>query len=93
MVLEEKGKVATNTPLVWNPATDKFLFKTDMKIFDKIMQQRGLTKEQLLNEFKIRVKLLIEMYKRNIMEIKEVYNVINEYYKNPAGVLKRFNIK
>ncbi len=91
-ISEEKGKASTNTAFMWNPANDKFLFKVDLKVFDKICQEKGITKEQLINEFKIRVKLLIEMYKRNIIEITEVYNIINEYYKNPQGVLKRLNI-
>jgi len=91
-VSEEKGKAATNTAFVWNPSNDKFLFKTDLKVFDKIIQQKGITKEQLMKEFQTRVKLLIEMYKRNILEITEVHGIINEYYKNPQGVLKRLNI-
>jgi len=91
-VPEERGKAITNTPFIWNPATDKFLFKLDMKIFDKIVAQKGISKENLLKEFKIRVRLLTELYKRNIIEIDEVHKVINEYYKNPTAVLKRFNI-
>ncbi|MBI4154850.1 Flp pilus assembly complex ATPase component TadA [Candidatus Woesearchaeota archaeon] len=92
-ITEEKGKAITNTPFVWNPATNKFLFKFDMKILDKIILQKGIPKDQLMNEFKIRVKLLSEMSKRNIIEIDEVYRVINEYYKNPEGILRRFGIK
>ncbi len=91
-VSEEKGKAATNTAFVWNPANDKFMFKTDLKVFDKIIQQKGITKDQLIKEFQTRVKLLIEMYKRNILEIADVHGIINEYYKNPQGVLKRLNI-
>ena len=92
-VTEEQGKAITNMAFIWNPANDKFLFKSDLKVFDKICQQKGITKEQLFKEFQIRVKLLIEMYKRNILEITDVYNIINEYYKNPQGVLKRLNIQ
>ena len=31
-ISEEKGKAQTNTAFVWNPANDKFLFKTDLKV-------------------------------------------------------------
>jgi len=87
-----EGIARTNTPFAWDPATDTFFFKTDSKVFEKIMAMYGLTKAQLLKDFEDRVKLLYEMYKRKIDDFVTVQKVINDYYKNKEEVLKEYGI-
>jgi flagellar protein FlaI len=87
-----EGIAKTNTPFVWDPANDKFYFKTDSKVFEKIMMRYGLTKEELLKEFKVRTKLIFELYKRKIFDYETVQKVINDYYKNSQLVMKTFGI-
>ncbi len=91
-VSEELGKVDTNKPFMWDPRADKFYFKLDSVVFKKIMERGGLTQQELLSEFKIRTRLLMELYKRKIIGFKEVQDVIHTYYKDPQEVLKRFGI-
>jgi len=86
------GVAMTNTPFTWNPSQDIFYFKTESKVFDKIGERYGLSKEELLNEFKLRVKLIFELYKRKINEFEAVQKVIHEYYKDPQTVLRRYRI-
>jgi len=86
-------ELVTNTPFIRDPATDKFLFKTDSKVLLKIMERTGMTWPQLLAEFKRRTKLLMELYRRKIFGFEEVQKVIHEYYKKPDEVLRRFGIK
>jgi flagellar protein FlaI len=88
-----EGVARTNTPFVWEPATDKFFFKTDSKVFEKIMMKYGLAKEELQKEFRVRTKLIFELYKRKIFDFDMVQKVINDYYKNPVVVLKTFGIE
>jgi flagellar protein FlaI len=87
------GIAMTNTPFMWNPAEDKFYFKKDSKVFDKIKRRYGLTDEQLQKEFTIRTKILYEMNKKKIYDFYEIQKVINEYYKNPESVMAKFGIK
>ncbi|MEK6873332.1 MAG: hypothetical protein AABW91_00655, partial [Nanoarchaeota archaeon] len=87
------GIAMTNTPFMWNPADDRFYFKKDSKVFDKIKRRYGLTSEQLQNEFLVRSKLIYEMYKRHVFDFNEIQKVVNEYYKNPERVLKEFGIR
>ena len=87
-----EGVAKTNTPFVWEPATDKFFFKTDSKVFEKIMMRYGLTKEELLREFRVRTRLIFEMFKRKLVDFDSVQKVINDYYKNPQAVLKTYGI-
>lgn len=89
---KEVGKAVTNTPLVRDPKTDRFYFKTKSTIFDKIILRHGISKEQLDREFLIRAKLLYKLYQNKIFSFMEVQNIINDYYKTPNEVLKRFNL-
>jgi flagellar protein FlaI len=87
------GVAKTNTPFVWDPAEDKFYYKTESKVFEKIMARVGITKEELINEFQKRTKLLYELYKRKIFDYDTVQKIINEYYKDSETVMKRYGLK
>lgn len=88
----EGDDIVLNVPFVRDPSTDKFLFKTDSKVLQKIMQRSGATWPQLLREFELRTKLLMEMYRRKIFGFREVQEIISRYYKVPEEVLKQFGI-
>ena len=84
------GVALTNTPFKWSPIDDKFYFKKQSTIFDKITQRYGLTAEELGKEFDSRTKLLYELFKRKIFDFQKVQEIINEYYKNPEEVMKKY---
>ena len=86
------GVAFTNTPFSWNPADDRFYFKKDSKVFEKIMTRYGLTREDLSREFELRTKLLFEMFKRKIFGFERVQREINDYYKNPESILAKYGI-
>ncbi len=88
----EGDTLSVNVPFVRDAATDKFLFKTDSKVFQKIIERVGIPWPQLLLEFQRRTKLLMELYRRKIFGFQEVQDVINRYYKVPDEVLKKFGI-
>ncbi len=87
-----EGIALTNTPFMWNPQDDKFYFKKESKVFEKISRKFGIAKEELMNEFLIRTRLIYEMYRRKIFGFADVQKIINEYYKNPLGVLRSFRL-
>ena len=91
-IREGVGGEVINTVFKWDPRTDVFTFNPNSKVFEKISTHYGFTKEQVLNEFKIRTRLIKEMYKRGIVGFKEVQAIIHEYYKSPEVILKRFGI-
>ena len=84
------GIALTNTPFKWNPAEDKFYFKKDSKVFEKIAQRYGLTIQELGKEFEDRAKLIYELVKRKIFDFNQVQAIVNEYYKNPEAVMKKY---
>lgn len=91
-VKEGLGGEVVNNVFKWDPKTDTFVFNPNSRVFENIATHYGFTKEQVLNEFKIRTRLLKELFKRGIVGFKEVQAVIHEYYKSPETILKRFGI-
>jgi len=90
--VEKDGTALTNTPLSWNPADDKFYYKKDSKIFDKIADKYGLNREELQKEFNIRTKLIYTLFQKRVLGYSDVQRVINDYKKNPQAVLQKFGV-
>jgi flagellar protein FlaI len=86
------GIALTNTPFIWSPSDDKFYFKRNSQVFDKISKRYGMSKAELFREFEIRTKLIYNLFQKNIFDFDSVYKVVNDYYKNPQEVMKRFGI-
>ena len=91
-VPEDVGKAQVNIPFQWDPRTDTFFFKTDSYIFQKLTAEYGFTKDQLINEFELRTKLLYELYQRKIFDFRKVQEIINEYARSPKKVLKDYGL-
>lgn len=89
---DQGGNVVSNNIFKWDPVTDTFKFNPNSKVFQNISVHFGFTKEQVMHEFTLRATLLREMNKRGVTGFKEVQKIIEEYYKDPATVLKRFGI-
>jgi archaeal flagellar protein FlaI len=90
--VESDGTALTNTPLTWNPADDKFYSKKDSRIFDKIADKYGINREELQKEFETRTKLLYAFFQKKVLGYEAVQRVINDYSKNPEGVLKEYGV-
>jgi len=88
-----QGTALTNTPFIWNPSNDQFYFKKDSRIFHKIARRYGLTLEELELELTRRSKIIYRMFQQKIFKFEEVQNLINQYYKKPAEILKRFGVE
>lgn len=87
------GTALINTPFIWNANEDKFYFKKQSKVFEKISVRRGIPLEKLQNELIIRAKLLYELYRRKIFGFDEVGRIVNDYYKNSLEVLNKYGIQ
>lgn len=90
--VDKEGLALTNTPFIWNAAEDRFYFKKESKVFQKITTRYGLDREELYLEFRRRAELLYKMYQQKIFNFHEVQEIVNEYYKKPQEILKKFNI-
>ncbi len=92
-VREGLGGEKVNNVFKWDPRTDTFRFNPNSKVFEDISVHFGFTKEQVLNEFKIRTKLIKTLYTKGITGFKEVQHIVHEYYKSPEIILKRYGVQ
>lgn len=86
------GNAESNTPLIWDPAKDKFYFKKEFIAFDKIEKRSGISKSTLLKELETRTKILNELAKKNITDVGEVQRILTAYMRNPLEVLNQLGL-
>jgi flagellar protein FlaI len=78
----ETNELISNTVYEWDQATDKFIFKGHSFLFDKIMEMKNLTHEELLQEFERRVDIVKYMVAKDLTDHREIWGLIREYYKD-----------
>jgi flagellar protein FlaI len=81
----ETNELISNTVYEWDQATDKFIFKGHSFLFDKIMEMKNLTHEELLQEFERRIDIVKYMVAKDMADHNEIWGLIREYYKEPKG--------
>ncbi len=91
--VQSDGVAMTNTPFVWNAGEDKFYFKKDSKVFEKISKRSGISMEVLLEEFDKRTRFIYELYRRKVFGFDDLKKIVSMYYKNPEDTLKQFGIE
>ncbi len=85
----ETNELISNTVYEWDQASDKFIFKGHSFLFDKIMEMKNLTHEELLQEFERRVDIVKYMVSKDIEDHHEIWALIREYYKEPKETAER----
>jgi len=85
----ETNELISNTVYEWDQATDKFVFKGHSFLFDKIMEMKNLTHEELLQEFERRVDIVKFMVAKDVTDHREIWGLIREYYKEPKITAER----
>ncbi len=91
--VNKNGSAMVNTPFKWDPYSDRFYFKKQSKVFEKIANRTGESIDVLQKEMVLRAKLLYELYKKKIFDFDEVGKIINAYYKTPGEVLRKFGVR
>jgi archaeal flagellar protein FlaI len=92
-VKQEVGGVESNTLFEWNQVKDSFSYNKHSHILSLISKKTGISMKALEREVVVRGLLMKKMLDKNMMYYKDVSKVINEYYKDPKEVLKKFKIK
>jgi len=85
----ETNELISNTVYEWDQATDKFVFKGHSFLFDKIMEMKNLTHEELLHEFERRVDIVKYMVAMDMSDFRDIWNLIRSYYKDPKATAER----
>jgi flagellar protein FlaI len=77
----------TNLVFKWNPVNDNFEIVGKSVLLKKISEMTGLSEQQLKEELERRMFVLNWMKKKNIVNYKDVFTVLNMYYNYPERVL------
>jgi len=85
----ETNELITNTVYEWDPATDTFVFKGHSFLFDKIMELRNYTSEEMEAEFHRRTEVIRYLVDRKINDYRQLWQTIAQYYKDPTEVMAR----
>jgi archaeal flagellar protein FlaI len=85
----ETNELITNTVYEWDPATDKFVFKGHSFLFDKIMDLKNFTTEEMDAEFQRRTQVIHYLVEQNITDYRQLWRTIAAYYKEPNEVMNR----
>ncbi len=85
----ETNELITNTVYEWDPATDGFVFKGHSFLFDKIMEIRNYTSEEMDAEFQRRTAVIRFLVDQKINDYRQLWQTIAQYYKDPNEVLAR----
>jgi len=90
---EKIGVVKYNSLFKWDPVKDSFAGFGKSHVLQEISKRTGVSYKNLSKELRRRAELLSILHKKGITALKDFNVIINEYYKDPAVVRKRFGIK
>jgi len=65
------------------------MFKGHSFLFDKIMEMKSLTHDEMMAEFEHRVEVVTYLLKKDVRNHQEIWNLINSYYKDRDKTLER----
>jgi flagellar protein FlaI len=85
----ETNELITNTVYEWDPATDAFLFKGHSFLFDELQEMKGMTHEEMEQEFQKRVDIINYMVEINMTDYIDISRIVVSYYQNPQDTYER----
>ncbi len=84
---KEKEEPTFNLLFKWDASQDTFNIISKSHVLEKIAEDFGLSKEEIMEEFKRRVMILKWMKDKNITDYRDVYKVFKMYYAYPSRLL------
>ncbi|MBX8643295.1 MAG: type II/IV secretion system ATPase subunit, partial [Thermoplasmata archaeon] len=79
------NEIITNVVFEWDQVHDKFNFKGHSALFDKLMDLKNWTHEELSDEFNRRIDVVRYMVLKNMNNHMEIWSLINRYYRDQEG--------
>ena len=83
----ETNELITNTVYEWDPGTDTFVFKGHSFLFDKIMEVKNFTTDEMDAEFQRRTGVIRYLVQHKITDYRQLWRTIAQYYKDPNEVM------
>ena len=85
----ETNELITNVVFEWDADRDKHRYKGHSYLFDKIMTMKNLTHDEMMEEFERRADIVRYWVKKNIVDFRDIWHTISDYYKDPLGTAEK----
>jgi flagellar protein FlaI len=82
-------EILTNEVFRWDPVTDQFFFSGKSYVMERIRNQHGMSKEEMLEELRRRVEILEWMRNNNVRAFKDVARIVSSYIDTPDDVMEK----
>jgi flagellar protein FlaI len=82
-------EILTNEVFRWDPAQDEFYFSGKSYVMERIRNQHGHSKEEMMDELHRRVEILDWLKNNNIRAFKDVARIIASYSDTPGDVMEK----
>ncbi len=89
----ETNELITNVVFEWDQARDTHKFKGHSYLFDKIMSMKNMTHNEMMEEFERRIDIVKYWVKNEILDFRDIWKTIADYYKDPIGTAEEVRIK
>jgi flagellar protein FlaI len=85
----ETNELITNVVFEWDPKKDRFIFRGHSYLFDKILNLKNWTHEEMDREFEKRVTVIKYLDKKNITDFRDIWKIITDYYRDPDETINK----
>jgi len=85
----ETNELITNTVYEWDPGNDSFVFKGHSFLFDKIIELKNYSADDMDAEFQRRTRVIRYLVEHKINDYRQLWQIVAQYYKDPAEVMAR----
>jgi len=89
----ETNELITNTVYEWDPGNDTFVFKGHSFLFDKIMEIKNYTTDEMDAEFQRRTAVIRYLVENKITDYRQLWRTIAQYYKDPTEVMNLIQVR
>ncbi|MGC8564815.1 MAG: type II/IV secretion system ATPase subunit [Thermoplasmata archaeon] len=93
----ETNELITNVVFEWDPKKDRFIFKGHSYLFDKIINLKNWTHDEMDKEFERRINVIKYLDQKNITDFRDIWKIITNYYRDPKEtmdmIMNELNVK
>ncbi len=89
----ETNELITNVVFEWDQGKDEHKFKGHSYLFDKIMTMKDLTHNEIMEEFERRTDVIRYLVAKKIVDFRDIWAMVSEYYKDPQATAERVRME
>ena len=85
----ETNELILNVVFQWDQKKDKHIFKGHSYLFDKIMEMKNRTHDEMDQDFQRRIEVLKYLQKKRMFDYHDIWKMIIEYYRDPEVTVQK----